>query len=365
MHSPAKTTALSWTEARSHDLSFSKVQFPPLSSFTSLEELQIRGPDTIDTSYNTFAEALVAIPQLRRLSLKGAALCSVTLTVVNRLTNLESLRLNSTLDRIFHAHLRNHEFEGLPYLTLPKLKELEIRYISRYLAIEHIIPRTIEHLRIQHHRNERLTTQDINYIARNALDVRCLEMNIGALANLWHPTAVAGLDVVDMDVYRVFDALSSFRNLRILRLFPSYWQSTGGYLNFSQPVADEQAVRIFNHLRLKCTKLDLLIISNSSQDYSTRNEVFSRGSTSEPMKWSVRRIGQKTLLTTHEAKRTYRLEQIWEGERRLTMTTIRQYGRRQHFDELEDWILSTYEFPFDEPQACHSETMHSGLRGQA
>lgn len=212
--------------------------------------------------------------------------------------------------------------------------------------------------------------------------------------NLWHPTAIAGVDV-DVDVYAMLETLSScFTRLETLRLFPSYWQSTvasAGYLHFQQPVSDDQAVRIFAHLRGGSSRgragsggsqLKVLVIANSAADYRSRNEVFSRGSNGEPMRWIVRslegtgtasstsaRAGMgaatglvtgtgKILLTTHEAKKGWHMEQVWEGDRRLTMVTVRHAGVKPHFEEVTrgegggDWVLPSYELPFDERAAC-------------
>lgn len=360
-HAPEKLHVLSWSNpsAQSFPLISQK-----LALLTSLEELHLREPNNL-----SFTSGELLPPQLRnlkRLSVLGVGLCSATLRTINQITSLESLRLNSTIDTVFHSHLRNHSFEGLPYLRLPNLQSLEIRYISRYLSIEHIIPstKTLTHLRLEYHnRNERLTSYDLRWISRNTPNLHTLELNVGPLANLWHPTAIAGVDL-DVDVYSMLEALSSFKNLRILRMFPSYWHSSGGYLHFAQPVSDNQAVRIFHHLRLSCTKLSLLIIANSLLDYRSRNEVFSRGLNGEPVKWIVRSLGGtsagvktgttgKTLLVTHEAKKMYHLEQVWEGDRRLTMNTVRHCGVRRHFDEIASgWVLPMYELPFDEPRAC-------------
>jgi len=354
-HHPERTVALSWSHMKRFASGNSLSSNPPLTNFTSLQELHLADPTAGDIVSDLLADMLQRLGHLRRLSLVGAGLCSAALGVVNQLQDLESLRLNSSLDRIFHAHLRNQEFDGLPYLRLPHLRSLEIRYISRYLSIEHIVPKSVRHLRIEYHnRNERLTPFDLHWIARHAPGLDCLEMNTGALANLWHPTAIAGVDV-DMEVYGMLGALSAFKKLRTLRLFPSYWQSLAGHLHFAQPVADEQAVRIFRHIRLQCKQLQLLIISNSYLDYRSRNEVFSRG-LSEPVKWVARPSGSRTLLTTHEARKNYHLEQVWEGDRRLTMTTVRHHGRRLHFDELGNWTLPMYEFPFDEPQPCSARS---------
>lgn len=119
--------------------------------------------------------------------------------------------------------------------------------------------------------------------------------------------------------------------------------------------------------------------------------MFSRGLNGEPVRWAVRPLGQgqghgqgsgrgdvtgrgysgyggaiidgggtgkengKTLLSTHEAKKGWHLEQIWEGDRRLTMITVRHHGVRVHFDEIDDrWVLPAYELPFDERAACVS-----------
>lgn len=353
--------ALSFKAVGAYILENNVTKHMPYSALQSLEELHIQGVDNDNELLSeSFQALLTSLPCLKLLSVQGATLCSGALSVADQLVNLESLRLNSNLDRIFHAHLRKREeVEGLTYINLPKLKSLEIRYISHYLSIERIVPKRVEHLRIQHHRNETLTTQDILYIAKQAPGLRTLELNTGALTNLWHPTAIAGVDI-DMEIYRVLDALSNLKHLEVLRLYPSYWQSTSGYLHFAQPVADEQAVRIFNHLLLKCQRLKLLIISSSHLDYAARQDVYSRGQ-SEPVKWTVRRHGSKTLLSTQEAKKHYHLEQIWEGERRLTMTNVRHRGRRPHFDDLQNWTLPDYEFPFDEPQACHAQMLHDGF----
>lgn len=351
---PTKLHALSWTNpARTFPLIC--LQFPTLQS---LQELHLREPK--DHPIPTLDTLLPQLPHLKRLSLHGSALIQTALKSISQLTCLESLRLHSTIDRIFHAHLRNHTFEGLPYLRLPNLRALEIRYISRYLSIPHIVPQStkLAHLRIEYGtRHERLTPYDLRWIARAAPNLHTLEITIGPLANLWHPTAIAGVDL-EVDVYGTFDALSSFSKLHTLRLFPSYWHSAGSHLHFTQPLSDEQAVRIFHHLRLSCSRLRLLIIANSSLDYRMRNDVFSRGLNGEPVKWAVRPLGDgRTLLTTHEAKRSYSLEQVWEGDRRLTMVTSRHQGVRLHSDELgrdgeEGWVLPGVELPVDERGAC-------------
>jgi len=354
-HCPEKVVAVSWSYGRSTNTRDSSAQHPPLKVFTSLHELHLEEPSNDDLIPGGFANTLLCMSALRRLSLVGAGLCSAALSVVSQLRDLESLCLNSSMDRIFHAHLRNHEFEGLPYLHLPRLQSLEIRYISRYLSIEHIVPKTIRHLRIEYHnRDERLTPFDLRWIARHVPELDSLEINTGALANLWHPTAVAGVDV-DMEVYGMLGALSYFKKLRTLRLFPSYWQTwTGRYLHFVQPVDDEQAVRIFKHIRLQCKQLRLLIISNSYLDYRRKYNVYSHGS-HEPVKWVVRPSGSRILLTTHQAEKNYHLEQVWEGDRRLTMSTVRHHWRRLHFDNLEYWTLPKYEFPFDEPPLSYHQ----------
>lgn len=112
----------------------------------------------------------------------------------------------------------------------------------------------------------------------------------------------------------------------------------------------------------------LLVIANSGLDYRSRNEVFSRGLNGEPVRWAVRPLsgstnglksgsgggGGKTLLSTHEAKKGWHMEQIWEGDRRLTMVTVRHHGVRLHFDELGGggWVLPAYELPFDQRAPC-------------
>lgn len=358
---PERVSSLCWRGMPNHSNPSGLGQIQDISNFSRLRELHLKSNQVESTWLKPLAEGLCELKTLSRLSLVGSGLCSAVLTVINRMTSLEALRLNSTMDRIFHAHLHNHDFEGLPYLRLPRLKSLEIRYISRYLSIDHIVPHGLTHLKIEYHnRNERLASYDLRYIAKIAPDLECLEMNCGPLANLWHPTAIAGVDV-DMDVYGLLDAVSLFRSLRRLRLFPSYWQSRQGYLHFVQPVADEQAVRIYNHLQLKCHNLQNLIISCSYLSLAAANGALSRGRT-VPIKWDVRSNGSRTLLKTHEAGKDYHLDQVWEGDRRLTISNCRHRVRVPHFDELQDWTLPSYEFEFDEPQPCQDQIMGLSLQ---
>ena len=336
--------------------------FASFPNLTNLEELHLNFQSyDSGTTLDRLGAAIICLPRLRRLSVDGSATCDIILSIVQQLKRLESLRLNSEITRIFHAHLRNHSFEGLPYQRLPHLNRLELRYISRYLSIEHIIPQGLTHLRIEYqNRSERLTPYNLNWIAKTCPHLECLELDIGALTNLWHPTAVAGVDI-DMDVYRMLDALSKFKNLRRLRLFPSYWESRAGYLYFAQPVDDMQAIKIFDHIRRICPSLQLLIISNTRFDYMARNGFSARG-LSEPIKWTVRATGtcgQRMLLITEEAKRQYRLEQIWEGARKLTMKTVRHNTSRPHFDDLQEWTIAPFEFRFDEPLPCHWDVTSS------
>lgn len=358
---PNKVTSLCWRNIPDRNSPSALGQLKDVFIFKNLQELHLKSHENDSSYFSSLAEGLCGLEKLSRLSLVGAGLCSAALAVINRMSNLEALRLNSTLDRIFHAHLHNHDFAGLPYLRLPRLKSLEIRYISRYLSIEHIVPKGLHHLRIEYHnRNERLASYDIRDIAKMSPDLECLEINCGPLANLWHPTAIAGVDV-DMDVYGLLDSLSLFKSLRRIRLFPSYWQSRAGYLHFVQPLADEQAVRIYNHLQLKCHHLQNLIISCSYLTLAAANGALSRGRT-VPIKWDVRSNGSRTLLKTHEAIKDYHLDQIWEGDRRLTISNCRHRVRVLHFDELMQWTLPSYEFDFDEPQACQDQIMGFATR---
>jgi len=349
---PGTVLALVWNQPKVSNLS----DFDGLNlvrTFDKLQELHLRASSDSQLTSSEIPEMLLVMRDLRRLSLTGSGFCSETLKIVSKLDKLESLRLHAGSERIFHTQLRDHDFEGLPYLRLPNLKSLEIRYISKYLSIEHVVPSSLRHLRLEYqNRSDRLGAFDLRWIAKTAPDLECLELNIGSLENLWHPTAIAGVDV-DVEVYRILDALSSFKKLQRLRLFPSYRQSTAGHLRFKQPIDDEQAVRIFNHLRRQCRNLQVLIISSSYLDYQSILDPYAQY-VNDPIKWVARPSGKKTILITHQAKKNYHLEQIWEGERRLTMRNVRRYGRKPHFDEMEEWALPSYEFPFDEPLLWHS-----------
>lgn len=319
---------------------------------TNLRELDIKQshqyswPSTMSA---VLAKILVECTTLERLSADGADICDAALSALRDLRSLRKLRLVSTSERIFHAHLHN----GLPHMALPQLESLEIGYISRYLTMVQVIPTSLKALRFEFHdRTDRINAFDLKWMAEKMDQLEKLELNVGSLSNLWHPTAVAGVDV-DVEVYRLLDILKLFKRLRVLRLFPSYWTSRHGILHFEQPVSDEQAVKVFNHLHRQSSTLQLLIISNTGRDYLLREEIYARQS-GDPMKWIVRAWGARTLLTTHQARKRYHLEQIWEGDRRLTMRNVRHHGTQKHFDELHEWDLPHFEFAFDAPATCSS-----------
>ena len=164
-----------------------------------------------------------------------------------------------------------------------------------------------------------------------------LELDVGDLSTLWHPTAIPGIDV-DVVVYRVLSALARLR-LKSLRLFPSYIK--GDPLDsgwpappFRQPVSDEQAVKVFNYLKTQCRSLQNFAISTDN-GFASRSRRFEF----HAMSWTMHMLGSHTIVVTRQALRDYIQRQVWVGERRLT-TEIRRFAYSKPYNpQSPGWIL--------------------------
>lgn len=277
---------------------------------------------------------------LERLSVSGAGDCDRILRIAHRLHNLRALRLDCTDEGLYHRHVHNHDFDGLPYLRLPHLRSLDIRYVTKYLSIQHVLPAQLEHFRIEYHSGQ-MSSYDMQWMAKHAPKLTCLELDVGSLNNLWNPTAVAGVDV-DVEVYSRLHALTLFPQLRTLRLFPTYFCNTAQSRVFRQPLLDEQAIKIYQYLQHGSRGFQELFISISVHEcFSDLRRSIHR---QEPMKWWVCSSDSRIFLRTHQIGREYELEQIWDGQRRLTTKTLRFVHPKAHFDELDRrWLIPSRE----------------------
>lgn len=238
----------------------------------------------------------------------------------------------------------------IDFAALPNLRTLEIEGICNHIPIQNLVGPGLRALKL-HKPNVRLSVtfpesqrspSDLNVAAQLAPRMRKLELDIGHIENLWHPTAIPGQDV-DPQLYCFLAAFSKFKHLKELRLFPPF-ATKGDMISArlergpwrqQQPLSDDLAVRIFNHIRSQCSGLILLAIS------VTTSGIISFGEFS-PMNWEVRPWGQRSLLTTRQWGKDYELRQIWVGQRRLTMETKRDTYSRYHIPLPEHWLLYPY-----------------------
>ena len=333
---------------------------PFSNAFSTLEELWL----SLNSRYLTpqiswpELESLIPWTKLRRLVLHGPAIQSRLNAILPHLTSLRCLRLRADRLLAFHQNCPyaknaifsdvNHPYFEIDFSFLPCLTSLSIEGICNHVPIHGLVSPRLRSLKL-HRRVLRVSVSanesqrssaDLNKIAKIAPDIEKLELDIGFIENLWHPAAIPGVDV-DPELYRFLQALSNFKHLRYLRFFPPYvsrYKSAHGHASassteYQQPCSDEQAIRLFNHLRLQNPKLSFFSISPANQ--------VSRSSVpSAAMTWEVRPWGEKTLLTTRQLGKEYELRQIWVGERKVSSEVKRDSYHRQgeEYDE-EGWVL--------------------------
>lgn len=273
--------------------------------------------------------------------------------ISTHLTKLEALRLRADHRRLYHPLCKYEvpisglyadaphvpEFE-INFTQMKHLRELEIDGICNHVPIRGLVGSGLRSFRL--HREDawwsvysaesQRTPADIAVAARLAPNLERLELDIGYIDTLWHPTAIPGVDV-DVEQYSFLDAISKFRKLKFLRLFPPFVPKNTPRFSprppHCLPVSDDQAVRLFEHLRRKCQALQMLSIAAvpSFVDIDT-------------MCWEVRRKGEKTILTTKHRERNYQHRQIWVGQRRLTSEIKRFTTPQKYLTDSDSWVLT-------------------------
>lgn len=273
--------------------------------------------------------------------------------VAPKLVNLQALRMRADYQRIYHPDCR-YEMprQGLfgdpaevpdfsiDFTQMTELRELEIDGICNHIPITDLVGPKLRSLRL--HRDDTLWSvnglesqrshSDIIAAAKIAPDMERLELDIGHIERLWHPTAIPGVEV-DVEQYMFLNALRNFTRLRFLRLFPTFAPKDsprgGIYVCNCLPVTDDRAIRIFDHLRGMCPVLQLLSIAAIPSFLNI-----------DTMSWEVSRRGDKNVLTTRHRARNYEHRQIWVGQRRLTSEIKRFSVPQVYLPDWDGWMLT-------------------------
>ncbi len=325
-------------------------------SWTELRLLIRRACGTTTYSIRDLDLEIVPWTNLRRLSILweyAMPMNQFIFDVAPRLINLEALRLRADHQRLYHPACKYDVpttglFADTPivppfeidYTQMRELRELEIDGICNHIPIGALLGPKLRSLRL--HREDTLwsvyspesqrTPGDISSATKICPDLERLELDIGYIENLWHPTAIPGVDV-DVEQYSFLNAISKFRRLRHLRLFPPFVPKDSPRFSRSVPhcvpVSDDQAVRVFEHLRQECPSLQILSIAAIPSFVMI-----------DTMCWVVKRRGEKTILTTKHRERNYQHRQIWVGQRRITSEIKRFSAPPRYLPDSEGWMLT-------------------------
>ena len=332
---------------------------PLPAALSTLEELWL----TLNAKYHTpqigWNELLPTLPwsRLRRLSMHGPTIQLRLTSILPLLKSLRSLRLRAEKLLPFHDNCSyargaiysdvNHPFYEIDFACLPHLTSLSIEGICNHVPIQNLVSPSLRSLKL-HRPYLRLSVfaaesqrspADLLKAAKITPGLRRLELDIGFIENLWHPTAIPGVDV-DPELYHFLAALAQFKSLHFLRLFPPYVSrqsmnhSHSGAPEYRQPCSDAQAIRLFTHLRRQNPKLSFFSITPASR---LRSSVLP----SQTMTWEVRPWGEKTVLVTRQQGKDYELRQTWVGERKLSSEVKRDgyhKGRRDDDDDEEGQV---------------------------
>jgi len=150
---------------------------------------------------------------------------------------------------------------------------------------------------------------------------------------------------VDVKVYLFLAAITKFPKLRTLRLFPPYTVmvvTRGGETEIlsqlRQPISDDQAIKIFHYLHSIRPSLQVLGIS-------ANREIAAWPRDFRAMSWEVRSQGDKTLLTTRQARKDYEVRQVWDGEKKLRTEIKRHLHPKPYVPHSEGWLFKDTERP--------------------
>ena len=271
--------------------------------------------------------------------------------IAPRLTSLRALRLRATM-RIFHPSC---EFEApeprifadppdcrpfaIDYREFQHLEELEIDGICNHIKMSDLMGPSLQALRL--HRDDSLFSVHSFWSQRNRDDIRTavtlspelerLEVDVGDIDTLWAPEAIPGVDV-DLKQYDFLNAVTKFRHLKFLRLFPPFVKRNtprhSRAVSRRPPIADHQAIRIFDYLTRDCPSLQLLSVAAIPTIMNV-----------DTMFWEAKRGIGCTILTTGHRGRNYRHRQTWIGERRIRSEIKRFRVPPPYLPDFGGWLL--------------------------
>lgn len=298
------------------------------------------------------------LPNLRRCRIEGNDLTKDFLAILPNLSLLEDLSIYSVYRRVFHAACDLKEAEGaapestvdMPWLKLPKLRSLDLRYICKHFNLSQLVPPGLKALRIEFFgRDERVGLQDLDWLIHNCAGLERLELDLGSLVD-FDPQAkvleASSKPSPSSHLLSLLRKLCGFRRLRILRLFPTYWHQEKLLSNpFANDSGVASAVKVFSEIRSVGSNICTMIICISFGEYPFG--IVPRMSLStRPIKYLVRAVDdcKTTVVRWSYAASDECFEMPYEGDTALSSFRTISVSPKTFFDDLDhDWILPHYE----------------------
>lgn len=311
-----------------------------------------------NTSFATqICKFVSTLPRLKRIRIEGNDLAKEFSLILPSLVTLEDLSIYSVYRRVFHetcdledaTHPNPHVTVDMPWLKLPRLRRLDVRFVCKHFAIEQLIPKGLTALRIEFYgAEERMTPEDIDWLVENCPNLEQLELDMGLMeASEFQATVPETLTATSSRFLNMVGRLRGFRRLRALRLFPSYWFNgrllSHPFIGSTENITS--AVRVFRLLRFICPSLQTLIISISFGEYPF-DAVPRMSLDTRPMKFVLRSVGDQddVLVRSGYGAHTELLELVYRGETALLGVKTIPTLPKDFFDDLSDgWILPHYE----------------------
>ncbi|OAL26245.1 hypothetical protein AYO22_04423 [Fonsecaea multimorphosa] len=342
----------------SGDSSIDDSKTPHLEKSPAWVELRLtiarRAFDVPRRSIDDLISPVIPWANLRRLSIEwefAAPINEFIYLTAPRLVQLQALRLHADPWH-YHPTCSYAEAPGMrvenetdrtfaiDFKEMPELRELEIDGICNHIPITDLVGKNLRRLRLHcedsrssvHSKQSQRSHTDILTAAKVAPKLERLELDIGYIEHLWHPTAIPGVDV-HVEQYAFLNALTKFRHLRFLRLFPPFIASSCLRIEWRVqhcvPVSDNQAIRIFDQLHRELPSLQLLSIAAAPSFVDI-----------DTMYWQVTRQGDQTVLTTGHRARNYKHCQTWIGHRRMR-SEIKRFNTPQiYLPDSDGWMLT-------------------------
>lgn len=297
------------------------------------------------------------LPHLQRIRIEGNDLTKEFLLILPNLIKLHDLSMYSVYRRVFHESCDLEDATNpnpqstvdMPWLKLPNLRKLDLRFVCKHFNVAQIIPQGLTSLRIEFYgAEERMTPEDMDWLVQRCPNLEQLELDIGLMEDSnFHQTVPHDPATATSHILKMMERLRGLRRLKTLRFFPSYWFN--GKL-LPHPFAGSvdsvaSAVRVFRLLRSICPGLQILIISISFGEYPF--DVVPRMSLkTRPRKFMLRNIGYQdgVLVQWGYGADTKVFESVYNGEMELSDLRVIPVSPKSFFDDLSDgWILPHYE----------------------